>query len=81
MQLHERMRWLFWEVDFDGLDTTAHAIRTFGMRRIHAFLRDEGHPEIGPRTLAFWRAAFRAEKETWASPPDFRTSGAAHWPR
>jgi len=94
------MRWLFWEVDFDALDTEKHAryvlarvleqgkmpdvrwaISKFGMRRIHTFLRDEGHPELSPRTLAFWRAALRAEKETWASPPDFRNSSVARWPR
>jgi hypothetical protein len=99
MRLPEDMRWLFWEADFESLDSEEHAhyvlartlehgrmpdvrwaIATYGFARIHAFLRDCGHPELSPRTLAFWRAALRAKDEKWASPPAWRKHSAAHWP-
>jgi hypothetical protein len=51
----------------------------YGIDRIHRFLRDVGHPELGPRTIAFWRAALRAEDETWADPRACRPLSAAPW--
>jgi hypothetical protein len=54
-------------------------VRTYGLDRIHAFLRDVGHPELSPRTLAFWRAFFEAETETWQSPPAWRRTSSAPW--
>lgn len=40
----------------------------YGRDRIHTFFRDVGHPLIGARTRAFWRAFFAAEDESWAMP-------------
>jgi hypothetical protein len=54
--------------------------RTYGLKRIHEFLRDVGHPELSPRTIAFWRAFFRAEDEEWKSPPSWRRHSGAPWP-
>jgi hypothetical protein len=92
------MRWVFWDVDADALDSVRdrdHIIprilefggiaevrwlmKTYGTEGIHAFLRDIGHPEIGPRTLRFWRAVLRADEETWASPPAWRETSGAPW--
>lgn len=55
------------------------AIATYGRARIHRFLRDVGHPELAPRTIAFWRAVFRAEDETWASAPAWRRDNSVPW--
>jgi hypothetical protein len=54
-------------------------IATYGLERIHHFLRDVGHPELSARTLAFWRAVLRAGSERWASPPAWRKSSIARW--
>ena len=54
-------------------------LRRYGNERIHRFFREVGHPELTPRTLAFWRAYFKAENETWASPPAWRQSNSAPW--
>lgn len=54
-------------------------LRTYGRERIHAFFRDEGHPEISRRTEYFWRAVFDAEDERWASPSPWRVTSAAPW--
>ncbi len=56
------------------------ALATYGPARIHRFFREVGHPELSPRTIAFWRAYFRAEEEEeWASPPDWRRRSAGPW--
>lgn len=54
-------------------------IETYGRRRIHHFLRDVGHTELTRRTLAFWRAVFRAKGETWADPRASRPISNAPW--
>lgn len=91
-------RWLFWDVDHDGLELLRDRnfilprvlefgrledvrwlITAYGMEGIHDFLRTVGHPELSRRTLGFWRAALKAEGETWASPPEWRKSNAAPW--
>jgi hypothetical protein len=54
-------------------------VRTYGFERIHRFFREVGHPELSPRTIAFWRAVLRAEKETWQSPPDWRRGKNVPW--
>ena len=63
------------------LADVAWLLRTYGEDGVHAFLRDVGSPELSPRTLAFWRAYFRAREERWPEPPSFRTNNAAPWPR
>ena len=55
------------------------ALRVYGEDRIHRFFREVGHPELTPRTIAFWRAFFRAGDEAWASPPAWRSSSSAPW--
>jgi uncharacterized protein DUF6922 len=57
------------------------ALQQYGADGVHEFLRDSGCAELSPRTLAFWRAYFKAENETWQSPPDFRQNKSVHWPR
>lgn len=54
-------------------------VATYGRARIHAFLRDVGHVELSPRTLAFWRAALTAKDEPWADPRASRPRSAAPW--
>lgn len=62
------------------LEDVVWALRTYGPERIHAFFREVGHPELSPRTIAFWRAYFQASGEQWVERPSFRTSSAAPWP-
>lgn len=66
-------------LEFGRLVEVRWVIATYGYERIHAFFRDVGHPEMSDRTLAFWRAVFNAEGETWAKPPDWRKSRIAPW--
>ena len=66
-------------LEFGTLSAIRWALQAYGGERIHAFLRREGHPELGARTLAFWRAYFNAEDEPWASPPSWRRSSSAPW--
>ena len=54
-------------------------LKQYGSDRIRQFFREVGHPELSARTIAFWRALFGAEEETWQSPPSFRKSSAAPW--
>jgi len=54
-------------------------LRVYGRGRIHSFFRDVGSPEITDRTVAFWRAVFRAEHESWPRPPAWRKSSSAPW--
>jgi hypothetical protein len=60
-------------LEFGRLEDVQWAWRTYGPERIHYFFRDVGHPELSPRTLAFWQAFFTAEQESWASPTSSRT--------
>ena len=62
------------------LEDVHWVIETYGMERIHRFFRDVGHPELGRRTICFWRAVFDAEEEPWAGPPDWRQNSSAPWP-
>jgi hypothetical protein len=61
------------------MEDVTWALRTYGPERIHEFFRVVGHPELTPRTIAFWRCFFRAGEETWASPPAWRRSSSAPW--
>ena len=95
----DRLRWLFWNIDFDALDVERDAdtilarvlergrlvdvhwaIDTYGFDRIHRFFREVGHPELSERTIAFWRAVFDAEDESWPGPPAWRKNSSAPWP-
>ena len=94
----KRMRWLFWNVDFDRLHSVRDAdmiiarvveyatlvdvqwlLRIYGRERIHTFFKTVGSPEITDRTVAFWRAVFRAEGEIWPRPAAWRRSYSAPW--
>jgi hypothetical protein len=55
-------------------------MQRLGSARIHRFLREEGHPELSPKTLSFWRAYFHAEDESWVEPPAFRRHSSLPWP-
>jgi hypothetical protein len=89
---------LFWDVEFESLDSSRDAdfvlprvlefgrlrdirwlIDTYGVDRIHYFLREQGHPELSARTTAFWRSYFNASGESWASIPAWRRNSNAHW--
>jgi hypothetical protein len=54
-------------------------LQAYGAERVHRFFRESGHPELSPRTLAFWRAYFRAENEIWKRPPSWRSNSSAPW--
>jgi hypothetical protein len=66
-------------LEYGRLEDVRTILELYGTERVHAFFRDVGHPLISARTREFWRAFFHAESETWASPPDFRTSSSAPW--
>jgi hypothetical protein len=97
-RLPQRMKWLFWNVDFRRIDPVRDAdmviativefgtlvdvrwaLRTYGPERIHKFFRCVGSPEVSDRTVAFWRAFFHAEEESWPRPADWRKSNSAPW--
>ena len=67
-------------LEYGRMPEVRWAIDTYGLNRIHRFLRRVGHPELSARTLSFWRAVLHAETEKWASPPAWRKSSVAHWP-
>src|SRR4051812_23946236 len=54
-------------------------IRTYGLPRIHRFFREAAHPEVAEKTIALWRAVFKAEAEEWARPPAWRRSSSVPW--
>jgi len=56
------------------------ALHSYGNAGVHTFLRLSGCAELSSRTLSFWRAYFKAEDESWRSPPDFRRNSSVHWP-
>lgn len=56
------------------------AMGRFGDEGILDFLRNGACPELSARTLSFWRAYFKAEDETWQSPPSWRRNNSVHWP-
>jgi hypothetical protein len=62
------------------LEDVRWLIRNLGEQAIIDFMRGGGHPELSPRTLAFWRAYFSAQDESWESPPSWRQSSAVPWP-
>lgn len=62
------------------LEDVRWCVLHYGLDQIHAFLRDEGHPELSPRTLALWRAALKAKDEVWTTPRRSRLRNVAPWP-
>jgi hypothetical protein len=66
-------------LEHGGLAEVRWLLARYGREAIHAFLRDVGHSELSDRTIAFWRAAFAAKDETWASPPAWRKSSSVPW--
>jgi len=49
-----------------------------GAERLRRFFREVPHPEVTPRTRAFWRAYFRAT-EPWPEPPRWRNHSSMPW--
>jgi hypothetical protein len=66
-------------VEFGTLDEVQWLIDRYGLGRIHRFFREVGGPEISDRTVAFWRAVFKAEGEPWPRPPTWRRDSSAPW--
>ena len=66
-------------LEHGGLAEVRWLLGSVGASDIHRFLKEVGHPELSPRTIAFWRAWFGAQEEAWASPPDWRRSCSAPW--
>lgn len=66
-------------LEHGGMAEVRWAIGHYGRETIHGFLREIGHSELSDRTIAFWRAAFAAKDETWASPPAWRKSSSVPW--
>jgi hypothetical protein len=66
-------------LEFGGTSDVRWAMRHYGMARIHRFFRESGDPELSERTIAFWRAVFKAEKEVWRRPPAWRRSMSRFW--
>lgn len=62
-----------------GIAEVRWLVRTYGLPRIHAFLRDVGDVEISERTRRFWRHVFHAENEPWADPGAWRRNSGAPW--
>lgn len=62
------------------LADVAICVRTYGLGRIHRFFRDEGDPELTPRTIALWRLVLGAREEPWATSPRSRLTNVAPWP-
>lgn len=96
--LPRRMKNLFWNVDFAGLDVerdadfiltrvlgrgrmvdVAWVLERYGVARIRRFFRDAPRPELGARTLRFWRVVLEAQEEKWPEPPAFRRSSSVPW--
>ena len=66
-------------LEFGGMAQVRWVIRAYGMRGIHRFLREVGHPELSNKTIRFWRVALHAEKERWATPPASLERSSAPW--
>jgi hypothetical protein len=66
-------------LEFGTMRDVRWLLKTYGASTIHDFFRHSAHPELSPRTIAFWRAWFDAEDETWRSPPTFRRSSSSSW--
>ncbi|MBI2373686.1 MAG: hypothetical protein HYV07_06770 [Deltaproteobacteria bacterium] len=66
-------------VEWGRLEDVRWALRHYGRDRIHDFFRNVGSPEVSDRTVAFWRAVFRAEDEEWPRPAAWRRSSSAPW--
>jgi len=66
-------------VEFGRLEDVRWLIKTYGLERIHQFFRVAGDTEISLRTIAFWRAYFKAWDETWAAPPSWRRRFSEFW--
>ena len=61
------------------LEDVRWCVHQYGLPRIHRFFR-EGHSELSPRTIALWRAALDAKKESWAVSRRSRLRNVVPWP-
>jgi hypothetical protein len=61
------------------LEDVRWLIESYGLGRIHCFLRDVGSSELTARTLCFWRLVLDAKEEPWAEPPAWRRNSSPLW--
>jgi hypothetical protein len=67
-------------LEHGGMEEVRWLLSTYGLDRIHRFLREVGSPELSDRTIRFWRAVLDPkENEEWASAPAWRKSSSAPW--
>lgn len=66
-------------LEYGRLSDVRALLSIYEPERILRFFRESAHPLVTERTRQFWRAFFRAEDETWPTPPSWRTSSAAPW--
>lgn len=66
-------------LEHGGLAELEVLVASYGLARIHGFLRDVAHPIVSERTRRFWRAFFRKGAESWSAPPSWRQSSSAPW--
>jgi hypothetical protein len=66
-------------LEHGGIAEVRWLLDRVGLDDVHRFLREVGHPELSARTLAFWRAVFRAWEEEWAGSPPWRDRSSAPW--
>jgi hypothetical protein len=66
-------------LEHGGIREIEILIDLYGLERLHRFLREVAHPLVSERTRRFWRAFFRAGRESWATTPSWRQSSAAPW--
>jgi hypothetical protein len=66
-------------LEFGRLSDIHWLVDVYGFDAIHNFLRTRGHPELSARTLAFWRAYFKAGDEPWEEPRASLKASAARW--
>lgn len=55
-------------LEHGGLEDVRWVVRRYGLTRIRHFFAEGGHPEISRRTWYFWRAALRAQEDSWPEP-------------
>jgi hypothetical protein len=59
----------------------AHAVRwtieAYGLDRLRTFFEHGGHPELSPRTIAFWAAALGSRG--WSEGTKWRRTSNAPW--
>lgn len=66
-------------LEFGRLEDVRWVLSRYGVNGVHEFLRERGHPELSPRTIAFWRVVLNAKNEPWATSRRSRVTSVAPW--